>query len=153
MHSVFGYQNHPPTEDRNQIPILGPLRFGRQICVSKRDDANGGPVGAVGAGRGRELRRAAGAKKEKEREGGQTRARAPPGSGKKKEREGGRIRAPRQRQSAPSPHVVAIAMPYTAAWEREEESKAAAWEREDRIYFAFAVVNGRIWVAHLFTVP
>ena len=78
------------------------------------------------------------------------RMRAPSG---KKEREGGRIRAPRQRQSAPSPHVVAVAMPCTAAWEREEESKAAAWEREDRRYFAFAVGNGRIWVAHSFTVP
>ena len=60
-----------------------------------------------------------------------------PGEGGKKAGRvrGGRrlLRVPRQRQRAPSPHVVAVAvaMPYTAAWEREEERKAAAWERED----------------------
>ena len=56
------------------------------------------------------------------------RMRAPSG---KKEREGGRIRAPRQRQSAPSPHVVAVAMPCTAAWERNEDILRSRLETEE----------------------
>ena len=90
---------------------------------------------------------------------GRARARAPPSRGcEEREREGGGPDASASSAglgeeegegggpdpgAAPAPER-AVAMPCTAAWEREEESKAAAWEREDRKYFTFAVGNERI---------